>query len=294
VRYSVSEWKTLIPHLHIYYLNFMAKLIITAAVTGGEPVSREMTPYVPCSPEEIVEETVKCWEAGASIVHLHAKEPGTGKPAPDPNPLLKRYVEMIRDRCDIILNVTTGGGRRATAEKLDEMILERCQLGQEISSMNMGSVNSWNPPHRGTAGYMRDAGVKPELEIYDTGMINTAKMLAEEGVFEEPLHIQFVMIGRTGFSPTPRALLYCLDETPEDWTWSVCAMGRHELPMGAVAMTLGGHVRVGFEDNIYIRRGELAKSNAQLVERVVTIAEALNIEVASPDEARSILKLGKG
>ena len=120
----------------------MAKLIITAAVTGGEPVSREMTPYVPCSPEEIVEETVKCWEAGASIVHLHAKEPGTGKPAPDPNPLLKQYIEMIRDRCDIILNVTTGGGRRATAEKLDEMILERCQLEQEISSMNMGSVNS--------------------------------------------------------------------------------------------------------------------------------------------------------
>jgi len=283
----------------------MAKLIITAAVTGGEPVSREMTPHVPCSPEEIVEETVRCWEAGASVVHLHAKEPGTGKPAPDPNPLLKQYVEMIRDRCDIILNVTTGGGRRATAEKLDEMILERCQLGQEISSMNMGSVNLWTPPYRGTfmnqvptikrwAGYMRDAGVKPELEIYDTGMINTAKMLAEEGAFDEPLHIQFVMIGRTGFSPTPKALLYCLDEKPDDWTWSVCALGRHELPMGAVAMTLGGHVRVGFEDNIYIRRGELAKSNVQLVERIVTIAEALNIEVASPDEARRILNLGKG
>ena len=283
----------------------MAKLIITAAVTGGEPVSREMTPYVPCSLEEIVEETVRCWEAGASIVHLHAKEPGTGRPAPDPNPLLKQYIEMIRDRCDIILNVTTGGGRRATAEKLDEMIHERCHLGQEMSSMNMGSVNSWVRPHRGTfmnqvptitrwAGYMREAGVKPELEIYDTGMINTAKMLAEEGVFEEPVHIQFVMIGRTGFSPTPRALLYCLDEKPESWTWSVCALGRHELPMGAMAMTLGGHVRVGFEDNIYIRRGELAKSNAQLVERIVTIAEALNIEVASPDEARGILGLGKG
>ncbi len=282
----------------------MAKLIITAAVTGGEPVSREMTPYVPCSPEEIVEETVKCWEAGASIVHLHAKEPGTGKPAPDPNPLLKQYIEMIRDRCNIILNVTTGGGRRATAEKLDEMILERCQLGQEISSMNMGSVNSWNPPHRGTfmnqvptikrwAGYMRDAGVKPELEIYDTGMINTAKMLAEKGVFEEPLHIQFVMIGSTGFSPTPKALLYSLDQIPENWTWSVCAMGRHELPMGAVAMTLGGHVRVGFEDNIYLKRGVLAESNAQLVERIVTIAEALNIEVAKPDEARKILGLSK-
>ena len=280
----------------------MSKLIITAAVTGGEPVSREMTPYVPCSPEEIVEETVRCWEAGASIVHLHAKEPGTGKPAPDPNPLLKQYIGMIRDRCDIIINVTTGGGRRATAEKLDEMIRERCWLGQEMSSMNMGSINSWVRPHSGTfmnqiptierwAGYMREAGVKPELEIYYTGMINAAKMLAENGVFELPLHVQFVMIGSTGISPTPKALLYCLDQIPDGWTWSVCAMGRHELPMGAVAMTLGGHVRVGFEDNIYLRRGELAKSNAQLVERIVTIAEALNMEVATPKEARRILSL---
>ena len=282
----------------------MSKLIITAAVTGGEPVSREMTPYVPCSPEEIVKETVKCWEVGASIVHLHAKEAKTGKPAPDPNPLLKQYIEMIRDRCDIIINVTTGGGRRATAEKLDEMIRERCGLGQEMSSMNMGSINSWVRPYRRTfmnqiptierwAGYMRDSGVKPELEIYDTGMINTAKILAEKGVFEEPLHVQFVMIGATGISPTPKALLYCLDQILDRWTWSVCALGRHELPMGAVAMTLGGHVRVGFEDNIYIKRGEMAVSNAQLVERVVTIAEALNIEVATPDEARQILGLGR-
>jgi len=282
----------------------MSKLIITAAVTGGEPVSREMTPHVPCSAEEITEETVRCWEAGASIVHLHAKEPGTGKPAPDPNPVIKEYVEMIRDRCDIILNVTTGGGRRATAEKLDEMIRERCYLGQEISSMNMGSVNSWVRPHAGTfmnqvpvierwAGYMKEAGVKPELEIYDTGMINTAKMLTDKGVFVEPVHIQFVMIGSTGFSATPKTLLYCVDQTPGNWTWSVCALGRHELPMGAVAMTLGGHVRVGFEDNIYLKRGVLAESNAQLVERIVTIAEALNIEVAKPDEARKILGLGK-
>jgi len=282
----------------------MSKLIITAAVTGGEPVSREMTPHVPCSPEEIVEETVRCWEAGASIVHLHAKEPGTGRPAPDPNPVLKQYIKMIRDRCDIIINATTGGGRRATAEKLDEMIRERCWLGQEMSSLNMGSVNSWVRPYEGTfmnqvptierwAGYMKEAGIKPELEIYDTGMINTAKILAEKGVLDEPLHIQFVMIGATGISPTPKGLLYCLDQIPNSWTWSVCALGRHELPMGAVAMTLGGHVRVGFEDNIYLKHGELAKSNAQLVERIVTVAKALNIEVATADESRRILGLRK-
>jgi 3-keto-5-aminohexanoate cleavage enzyme len=280
----------------------MVKLIITAAVTGGEPVSREMTPYVPCSPEEIVDETVRCWEAGASIVHLHAKEPGTGKPAPDPNPLLRRYIDMIRDRCDIVINVTTGGGRRATAEKLDEMVRERCRLGQEMSSLNMGTINSWVRPYQRFfmnevptierwAGYMREEGVKPELEIYDTGMINTAKMLAEKGVFDQPLHVQFVMIGSTGISPTPKALIYCLDQIPGSWTWSVCALGRAELPLGAIAMALGGHVRVGFEDNIFIKYGELAKSNAQLVERIVAVAEALNIEVAKPDEARQILDL---
>ena len=281
----------------------MSKLIITAAVTGGEPVSREMTPHVPTTAEEITEETVRCWEAGASIVHLHAKEPGTGKPAPDPNPLLRRYVEMIKDRCDIITNVTTGCGRRASDEALDIMIEERCTLGMEMMSMNMGTVNLWTPPYRGVfmndvprikrwAKYMRDHGVKPELEVYDTGMINTAKMLAEEGVFETPVHIQFVMIGRTGFSATPRMLQYCVDELPPGWTWSVCALGRNELPIGAVAMTMGGHVRVGMEDNIFLSRGVLLESNALLVERVKTIAEALNIEVAKPDEARKMLGIG--
>lgn len=282
----------------------MAKLIITAAVTGGEPVSREMTPYVPTTPEEITEETVRSWEAGASIVHLHAKESGTGKPAPDPNLLLKKYVKMIQDRCDVITNVTTGGGRRASDEALDRMIEERCGLGQEMMSMNMGTINLWTPPYSGVfmndiprikrwAGYMKDHGMKPELEVYDTGMINAAKMLAEEGVFETPLHIQFVMVGRTGFSATAKMLQYCVEELPPDWTWSVCALGRAELPIGAVAMTLGGHVRVGMEDNIFLRRGELLKTNADLVKRIATIAEALNIELAKPDEARKILGIEK-
>ena len=280
----------------------MSKLIITAAITGGEPVSREMTPYVPTTVEEITDEAVKCWEAGASIVHLHAKEPNTGKPHPDPNPVLKQYVDEIHKKTDLICNVTTGGGRRASDEALDKMIEERCGLGQEMMSMNVGTINLWTPPYEGVfmnsvprikkwARYMREHGVKPELEVYDTGMINTAKMLADEGVFDKPLHIQFVMVGRTGFSATPKALLYSVEEIPRDWTWSVCALGRAELPIGALAMTLGGHVRIGFEDNIYLKKGELLKSNAQLVERVVTIANALNIDVATPNEARSILQI---
>jgi 3-keto-5-aminohexanoate cleavage enzyme len=280
----------------------MSKLIVTAAITGGEPVTREMTPYVPTTVDEITEEAVRCREAGASIIHLHAKEPHTGKPHPEPNPVLKKYVDKISEKTDLILNVTTGGGRRASDSELDLMIEERCSLGQEMMSMNVGTINLWTPPYEGVfmndipritrwAGYMKDHGIKPELEVYDTGMINTAKMLTEEGVFIEPVHLQFVMIGKTGFSPTPKSLLYSLDQIPDNWTWSLCALGKAELPMGALSMTLGGHVRVGMEDNIYLKRGELLKSNAQLVDRIVTIADALNIEVATPDEARKILHL---
>jgi 3-keto-5-aminohexanoate cleavage enzyme len=278
------------------------KLIITAAITGGEPVHRGMTPYVPTTVEEITEEAVKSWEAGASIVHLHAKEPHTGKPHPDPNPVLGAYVDQIQKKTDLICNVTTGGGRRASDEALDKMIEQRCMLGQEMMSMNIGTINLWTPPYEGVfmnsvpriqrwVGYMRDHGIKPELEVYDTGMINTAKLLSGMEVFDQPIHLQFVMVGRTGFSPTPKMLVYCVEELEPEWTWSVCSLGRFELPICALAMTMGGHVRVGMEDNIYLKRGELLKSNAQLVERIVTIAEALNIEIATPDEARKILGL---
>ncbi|MCW4013216.1 MAG: 3-keto-5-aminohexanoate cleavage protein [Candidatus Bathyarchaeota archaeon] len=280
------------------------KLIITAAITGGEPVHRGMTPYVPTTVDEITEEAVKCWEVGASIVHLHAKEPNTGKPHPDPNPVLGAYVDQIQKKTNLICNVTTGGGRRASDEALDRMIEQRCKLGQEMMSMNVGTINLWTPPYEGVfmndvpritrwAGYMKDHGIKPELEVYDTGMINTAKLLSSQDVFEQPIHIQFVMVGKTGFSPTPKMLIYCVEELEPEWTWSVCSLGRTELPMCAVAMTLGGHTRIGMEDNIYLKRGELLKSNAQLVERIVALADALNIDVASPDEARKILGLGK-
>lgn len=280
----------------------MEKLIITAAVTGGDVVSKRLTPHVPCTIDEIVEEVYKSWEAGASIVHLHAKDPKTGSPASDPNPVLREYIRGIRARCDIIINVTTGGGRRVPEEKLDEVIRERCGFGQEMSSLNMGTINFWVPPYMGYfsntvqrierwAGFMQEKGVKPELEVYDTGMINTALSLAQKGSLKEPLHFQFVMIGGTGISPTPKGLLYCVESIPENYTWSVCALGRYEMAMAAMAIVLGGHVRVGMEDNIYLSRGILAKSNAELVSKAVRIAKELGREIATPDEAREILNL---
>jgi len=306
----------------------MEKMIITAALTGGDFVSKLQTDYVPCTVDEIVEEVVKCRKAGASIVHLHAKDPKTGMPHPDPNSVFPNYIRRIRksEASDIIINVTTGGGRpipkeiaeamgieqKITIEEyertLDRVMEERATFGQEMSSLNMGSINVWvdmgipqlrslvfrNPIStiEKWAGYMYKNNVKPELEVYDTGMINTAKTLVQEGMLKEPLHIQFVLFG--GFScmsPTPKTLIYCAENIPENWTWSVCAPGRTEMEMGTLAIILGGHVRVGMEDNIYLEKGVLAKSNAELVAKVVRIAKELGREIATPDEARQILGL---
>ncbi len=285
-------------------------LIITAAITGGDYVSKFLTPHVPCTVDEVVEEVVRVRRAGASVVHLHAKDPKTGGPALNPNPILREYVERIRESeaSDIIINVTTGGGRFVSAEKLDDMMRERTTFGEEMCSLNMGSINLWedmgvpqlrdmifgNPINTIVkwAGYMYENGVKPELEIYDTGMINAAKRLVAEGALKEPLHVQFVMFdGLSCMSPNLKTLLYCVESIPSNWTWSVCAPGRYEMEMAAAAIILGGHVRVGMEDNIYTEKGVLAKSNAELVEKVVRIARELQREIATPDDARKILGL---
>lgn len=308
----------------------MEKLIITAALTGGEFVSKMLTPHVPSTVDEIVEEVVRCRKAGASIVHLHAKEPKTGLPHPDPNSVFPEYIKRIRESeaSDIIINITTGGGRPIPKQlqqlfgieykmspeeweaRLDEVMEERMKFGQEMSSLNMGSINIWedlnipilrdyvfmNPISRieKWAKFMYENNVKPELEIYDTGMINTAKALVREGKLKEPLHIQFVMFGGLScMSPTPETLIYCVNQIPDNWTWSVCAPGRYEMQMAALAIIMGGHVRVGMEDNIYLEKGVLAKSNAELVEKVVRIAKELGREIATPDEAREILGLKK-
>ena len=281
----------------------MDKLIITAAVTGGEYVSKATTPYVPSTVDEIVKEVVASVEAGASVVHLHAKNPETGEAySGDPNPVLREYVERIREEVDVVINVTTGGGRVGNPPDVwDRLVEERCSLGQEMMSLNMGTMNRWAEHPTGDiflntvkmierwCGYMVSHGVKPEHEVYDTGMINVCKQIAEKGIVPEPLHIQFVMVGRTGFLPSPRMLQYCVDLLPPGWTWSVCALGRHQIPMAAVATVMGGHVRVGFEDNVFLRRDELAKSNANLVRKAANIARELERPIASPDDAREML-----
>jgi 3-keto-5-aminohexanoate cleavage enzyme len=282
-------------------------LIITAAVTGGEYVSSKDTPYVPKTVDEVVSEVVKSVEAGASMVHLHAKNPETGEAySGDPNPVLREYVKAIRERVDVVINVTTGGGRVGNPPEVwDRLVKEKCHLGQEMMSLNMGTINRWADHPTGEVflntvpmierwcGYMKEAGIKPEHEVYDTGMINTCYRLVEKGIALAPLHIQFVMVGRTGFLPNIKALSYSLDQIPPTWTWSVCALGRNEIPMCTAAMIQGGHVRVGFEDNIFTHKGELAKSNTDLVRKVANIARELDRPIADPSEARRILGLKK-
>ena len=206
----------------------MENLIITAAVTGGEYVSRKDTPYVPKTVDDIVSEVVRSVEAGASMVHLHAKNPETGEAySGDPNPILKEYIERIRERVDVVINVTTGGGRVGNPPDVwDRLVKEKCHLGEEMMSLNMGTINRWADHPTGDVflntvpmierwcGYMREAGVKPEHEVYDTGMINTCRQLAEKKIVPEPLHIQLVMVGRTGFLPTMKTLIYSLDQIP--------------------------------------------------------------------------------
>jgi len=190
-------------------------------------------------------------------------------------------------------------------EVWDRLVKEKCRLGEEMMSLNMGTINRWAEHPTGDVflntvpmierwcGYMRDAGVKPEHEVYDTGMINTCRQIADKKILVDPLHIQFVMVGRTGFLPTMKTLIYSLDQIPQTWTWSVCALGRNEIPMCTAAMIQGGHVRVGFEDNIFIRKGEHAKSNADLVRKMVNIAKELERPIADPSETRRILGLKK-
>jgi len=273
----------------------MEKLIVTAAITGSR-ITREQTPHIPISPEEIADSAVGAREAGASIVHIHVRDPETG--IGDQNPaLFKQVVESVRRRCDVVFCLTTSGvpGRNLPYEQR----MVPLELSPELASFDAGSLNLGghvfaNPDDflELMAGRMLEKGVKPELEIFDVGMIATCLRLANRGLLKEPMHFQFVLGTPAGSPATPGSLLHMLGMIPEGSTWSVAGIGPGQLPLAVIAMAMGGHARVGLEDNIYYSRGVLAESNARLVERVVRIAGEYGREVATPGEAREILGLG--
>ena len=269
----------------------MDKLIVTAAMVGAE-VGKGDNPGFPVSPEEIARAAYECRQAGASIVHLHVRKPD-GTPTQDPE-IFRQAIDLIKARCDVIIQVSTGGAIGMTAEERVAPVT----LGPEMATLTTGSVNFGdgvflNKPAEieAFARLMQEHGVKPEVEAFDMGMIETAVRLVKKGLLQPPLHFDLVMGVPGGIAGTPKNLLGMVESLPPDSTWSVAGIGRAELPLGAMAIVLGGHVRVGFEDNIHYAKGVLAESNAQLVARMVRLSREFGREVANPDEARVILRM---
>lgn len=288
----------------------MHKLIVTVAVTGSVTPS-DKTPNIPVTPKEIADSAIECCREGASIVHIHVRDPKTKKPSMNCS-LYADVVDHIRRQCDMIINLTTGIGARivmteeekkeageglfTTSERRTEHIV---QLKPEMCSLDVGTMNfgTWifanpYPVVREMAAIIRDAGVKPELEVFDVGHVEIARRLIGEGLVQLPTHFQCCMGVPGGVPATPKNLLHLVETIPEGSTWSVLGVGAAQFPMASLAMVLGGHVRVGFEDNLYLSKGLLAESNAQFVRKVAEMARMLDRELANPDEAREILGLG--
>ena len=298
----------------------MSKAIVTAAITGSIHTPT-MTPHLPITPKQIADEVVRSWEAGAAVAHVHVRDPETGQPSPS----LDLYREVITDvkaRCDIVLCLTTGGGLGMTAEQRVAVVPS---FKPELASFNAGSVNfalfpvaarykEWEFPWeaqylsmtedmvfsntfktlREFCHFFNEHETKPELEVYDVAMINNIAYMIKEGHLRKPVYIQFVMGILGGIPATVENLLFLYRTAREaigDFEWSVCAAGRNQMRMCTMALLMGGNVRVGLEDSMYLEKGQMATSNAEQVEKIVRIARELGIEPAKPDEARKILGL---
>ncbi|MGH6960918.1 MAG: 3-keto-5-aminohexanoate cleavage protein [Dongiaceae bacterium] len=301
------------------------KVIITCAVTGSIHTPT-MTPHLPITPDEIARASIDAAEAGAAIIHLHARDPRDGRPTPDPA-VFMQFLPRIKQACDAVLNITTGGGQGMT---LDERIAGAVAAEPEMATCNMGSMNfglfpmlnrykefkhDWEPKHLEAS---RDAifrntfrdierlmqqlgegcGTRFEFECYDIGHLYTLAHFLERGIVKPPLFVQsiFGILGGIGADPENVAHMKRIADKlfGGDHVWSVLAAGRHQLPFVSMAAIMGGNVRVGLEDSIYIGKGQLAESNAAQVTRIRTILEALSLEVATPAETRAMLQLKGG
>jgi 3-keto-5-aminohexanoate cleavage enzyme len=270
----------------------MEKLIITVAPTGSIP-RKSKTPHVPVTPQEIADCALRCEDAGASILHIHVRDEHEN-PSDDPE-LFARVINRLRGRTDLILQVSTGGRAGAGLESRKK----RLQFGPEMASLTPGSVNFpdsayVNPPDlvEALAREMEHLGIKPEMEVFDLSMIDNAVRLQEKGMARAPLHFNFVMGLPWAMSAKVEHLVYCRSCLPWGSSWTVSGIGPAQLLLGVHSVLMGGHVRVGLEDNIYFRKGQLA-TNEQLVRRMAEISGTVGREVASPDEARKILGMKK-
>jgi 3-keto-5-aminohexanoate cleavage enzyme len=274
----------------------MDKLIITAALTGAAP-TKEQNPAVPYSPAEIAAEAQRSWSAGAAIVHLHVREPQSGRPAFEKE-LFAEAVERIRAESEVLINLTTSAFNLEGPEKGRRRLMP-LELKPDLCSLDVGSLNFRggrvfvNPPDwvELAALEMRKAGVKPELEVLDLGHVRQAIDLVKRGLLDDPPYFQICLGVPWGIDGDLEGLLAMKSRLPKESQWSVMGVGPAQLPLTTHALLLGGHIRVGFEDNLYLSRGVKADSNARFVERAVALAKLLDREVASCAEARQILQL---
>ena len=290
----------------------MDRVIITVATTGSRP-TKEQNPNVPISPEEIANAAYECFNEGASIVHVHVRDPKTQKRSM----AFEHYaevVERLQAKCNMIINLTTGAGGQLVMgsdnrpnleasylEPPEKRVEHVLKLKPEMCSLDVGTANQRGGAFVNVeavvdrmAEMIKNAGVKPELEVFDVGHIQIAKRLIDMELVENNAHFQLCMGTRMGVPGTPKNALHMAECLPPGVTWSIFGVGATQFPMVGMGVLLGGHVRVGFEDNLYSRKGQLGKSNAELVAHAATIARNLNREVATVEEARKILGLGAG
>ncbi len=297
------------------------KVIITCAVTGAIHTPT-MSPYLPVTGEEIAEAAIGAAQAGAAIVHLHARQPEDGRPSQDPQ-LFRAFLPRIKAESDVVVNLTTGGAPTMTVQ---ERLQPALQFAPEVASLNMGSMNfglyemlgrhkefkyDWEKPYlqnsddlvfRNTfrdIAYILEScsanGTRFEIECYDTSHLYTAAHFLDRGLIKAPLLIQTVFGLRGGIGPHPEDLMHMRRTADrlfgDDYVWSVLGAGRNQIPRATIAAAMGGNVRVGLEDSLWDGPGNLARSNAAQVKRIRAVLEALSLEVATPDEARAILQL---
>ena len=297
------------------------KVIITCAITGSIHTP-SMSPHLPITPDEIANEAVLAAEAGAAIVHLHARDQLDGKPVQDPN-LFREFATNIKSRSNVVLNFTTGG---ASTMSIEERLQPALQLKPEVASLNMGSMNFGLYPMLNRykdfkfdweESYLKDSDgrifrntfkdiqlilesckenkTRFEIECYDIGHLYTAAHFLERQILEPPLFIQSVFGILGGIGAHPEDVMQMKRTADrlfgDDYVWSVLGAGRNQIPVATMSTVMGGNVRVGLEDSIWEQPGQLAKSNAQQVTRIRSIIEALSLDIASPDEAREILHL---
>ena len=266
-------------------------LIITCPVVGAE-LTREVYPYLPITPEEIAEAARGAVEAGASIIHLHVRDE-KGRPT-QRRDVFETVTKKIRDRCECILQYSTGGA-------VGTPLKERCgpvKLKPDMATLSMGTMNFGPDIYENTehtiqtiSAVIQENKVMPELEIFDYGMMETVERFSRKGLLPEKYHIDFVLGVPGGMTGDIRNLIRLTDRLNPEQTWTVAGVGRYQLPLSTHAIAMGGHVRVGIEDNIFYRKGEPATSNAQLIERVARIAKEFGRAVAGVDQARKILSL---